>query len=228
KLVIKDTAFDYFHLTAILDTSKVDILNKKYSELITRRQQFFTVYSNLYTQYQVDSFQNVIVGVENLVIDSSLFPQDRSRLAYLKAFAIGHSFPVDSLLRSFTEIVTTYNQDRAIVKRVHSHIDFIERNKSMFANRQIALEKARLLFADLGAIDNDKTTLEFVADSSINKTGTFIDYKLPELEPYYFVVLIDDLKINLSATRYGIGQFIRTRFPRQGYGHNLSELDNSY
>lgn len=228
KLDIKDTAFDYLHLSALLDTSKVDILNKKYSELITQRQQFYTVYSNLYTQYQLDSFQNVIVGVENLVNDSSLFPQDRSRLAYLKAFAIGHSFPADSLLRSFTEILTTYNQDRAIVKRVRSHIDFIERNKSMFANRQIALEKARLLVADLGAIDNDKTALEFVTDSSINKTGTFIDYKLPELEPYYFVVLIDDLKINLSATRYGIGQFIRTRFPRQGYGHNLSELDNSH
>lgn len=228
KLDIKDTAFDYLHLSALLDTSKVDILNNKYSELITQRQQFFTVYSNLYAQYQLDSFQNVIVGVENLVNDSSLFPQDRSRLAYLKAFAIGHIFPVDSLLRSFTEILTRYNQDRAIVKSVHSHIDFIERNKSMFANRQIALEKAILLVADLGAIDNDKTTLEFVTDSSINKTGTFIDYKLPELEPYYFVVLVDDLKINLSATRYGIGQFIRTRFPRQGYGHNLSELDNSH
>lgn len=228
KLDIKDTAFDYLHLSALLDTSKVDILNNKYSELITQRQQFFTVYSNLYAQYQLDSFQNVIVGVENLVNDSSLFPQDRSRMAYLKAFAIGHIFPVDSLLRSFTEILTRYNQDRAIVKSVHSHIDFIERNKSMFANRQIALEKAILLVADLGAIDNDKTTLEFVTDSSINKTGTFIDYKLPELEPYYFVVLVDDLKINLSATRYGIGQFIRTRFPRQGYGHNLSELDNSH
>lgn len=228
KLDIKDTAFDYLHLSALLDTSKVDILNNKYSELITQRQQFFTVYSNLYAQYQLDSFQNVIVGVENLVNDSSLFPQDRSRMAYLKAFAIGHIFPVDSLLRSFTEILTRYNQDRAIVKSVHSHIDFIERNKSMFANRQIALEKAILLLADLGAIDNDKTTLEFVTDSSINKTGTFIDYKLPELEPYYFVVLVDDLKINLSATRYGIGQFIRTRFPRQGYGHNLSELDNSH
>jgi len=42
------------------------------------------------------------------------------------------------------------------------------------------------------------------------------------------LLLLDDVKINLSATRYGIGQFIRTRFPRQGYGHNLSELDNSH
>src|SRR5690606_4319077 len=199
-----------------------------YSELIAQRQQFFRIYSNLYTQYQLDSFQNVIVGVENLVIDSSLLPQDRSRLAYLKAFAIGHSFPIDSLLKSFTEIVTNFNQDRFIVKKVRSHLDFIEKNKSMLANRQIALEKARLLVADLGAVDNDKTTLEFVTDSFINKIGTFIDYKLPELEPYYFVVLLDDVKINLSATRYGIGQFIRTRFPRQGYGHNLSELDNSH
>src|SRR5690606_13116743 len=172
KLDIKDTAFDYLHFSVILDTSRVDILNKKYSELIAQRQQFFRIYSNLYTQYQLDSFQNVIVGVENLVIDSSLLPQDRSRLAYLKAFAIGHSFPIDSLLKSFTEIVTTFNQDRAIVKRVRSHIDFIEKNKSMFANRQIALEKARLLVADLGAIDNDKTTLEFVTDSFINKIGT--------------------------------------------------------
>src|SRR5690606_12718208 len=36
KLDIKDTAFDYLHLSALLDTSKFDILNNKYSELITQ------------------------------------------------------------------------------------------------------------------------------------------------------------------------------------------------
>jgi len=228
KLNIENSNFDYLHLSAQLDTSDIELLNAKYTALILQRQQFYTIYSDLYTHYQLDSFQNVIVGVETMIKDSILLPKDRSRLAYLKAFAVGHSFPMDSLLKAFTEIVITYNQDRGIVERVNRHIDFIEKNKSAFANRKIALEKPKLLAVDLQQITQEEIRPQSTADTSNQKNGTFIDYQLPELEPYYFVVLIDDMKINLAPSRYGIGQFIRTRFPRQGYGHELSELDDSH
>jgi len=228
KLNIENANFDYLYLSTQLDTFDIEFLNAKYSALILQRQRFYAIYSDLYTHYQQDSFQNVIVSVENIIRDSILLPKDQSRLAYLKAFAVGHSFPVDSLLKAFTEIVTTYNQDRGIVERVNRHIDFIEKNKSAFANRKIALEKPKLLAVDLRQIAQEEIRSQSTADTSAQKIGTFIDYQLPELEPYYFVVLIDDMKINLAPSRYGIGQFIRTRFPRQGYGHELSELDDSH
>jgi hypothetical protein len=171
-----------------------------------------------------DSFQNVIAGVESLINDSTLFLQNKSRLAYLKAFAVGHIFPVDSLLKSFTVILKTYNDDREILKIANVYIDFIEKNKPMFTNKTFALEQPKLSAVDLRQIKQREIRPQSALDTIAHKIGTFIDYELPAVEPYYFVVCIDDVKINLSSARYGIGQFIRTQFPRRGYVHDLSEL----
>lgn len=43
---------------------------------------------------------------------------------------------------------------------------------------------------------------------------------------YYFVIMVNDASINLSSSRFGIGEFNRGSFAGQGLKHRLTEFDN--
>ena len=43
---------------------------------------------------------------------------------------------------------------------------------------------------------------------------------------YYFVIVVNDASINLSSSRFGIGEFNRGNFAGQGLKHRLTEFDN--
>lgn len=55
------------------------------------------------------------------------------------------------------------------------------------------------------------------------------DYRDKELFPdtaeYYFVINVEDAKVNLAPSRYGIGQFNRTRFTQTKLNHHLNVIN---
>ena len=48
----------------------------------------------------------------------------------------------------------------------------------------------------------------------------------PDEAEYYFVVNVEDERVNLASSRYGIGQFIRTRFRNKNWTHQLAEVND--
>jgi len=55
------------------------------------------------------------------------------------------------------------------------------------------------------------------------------DYRNKDLFPdsaeYYFVINVQDAKVNLAPSRYGIGQFNRTRYQQRNINHNLHNIN---
>src|SRR5699024_7142051 len=62
--------------------------------------------------------------------------------------------------------------------------------------------------------------LNLVSEDFSNKT------LFPEEAEYYFVVNVEDERVNLASSRYGIGQFIRTRFRNKNWTHKLAEVND--
>ena len=94
-------------------------------------------YNLVFDQYLKKDFANVITSVKETekVQDNYLSPQ----LAYLKAIAIGRSYPVDSLLTAFNRIVLRYPNDQVITSLTKDHLTYINEHLEEFRKRSIAL-----------------------------------------------------------------------------------------
>ena len=61
---------------------------------------FVEAYNELYAQFEDGDFDQVIHQADSYLRNNSLSPQVLSKLAYLRALAIGYSQPVDSFLQA--------------------------------------------------------------------------------------------------------------------------------
>src|SRR5690606_19104625 len=93
--------------------------------------------------------------------------------------------------------------------------------------RKVALEKSREIFQMKELELNVDTLASNSQMRDPQNIGTFIEYELPKLEPYYFVVMVENPRVNLAPSRYAIGHFLRTRYANSGYGHSLSFLGDT-
>lgn len=94
-------------------------------------------YNVVFDQYLKKDFPNVISSVNETerIQDNYLSPQ----LAYLKAIAIGRTYPVDSLLTAFNRIVLRYPNDQVITPLTKDHLAYITQHLEEFRKRSIAL-----------------------------------------------------------------------------------------
>lgn len=186
---------------------------------------FVEAYNELYAQFEDGDFDQVIHQADSYLRNNSLSPQVLSKLAYLRALAIGYSQPVDSFLQALDLLIANYNFDPLLHDRALAQARFIRENISEFILRPQALERS---IGSL-ALFEVQTTAD-VTLKSVNSTnnGTLIVDDLPINEPYYFVILVDDATSNLTPTRYAIGQFMRTQFSHAAYKHALVSLNSGH
>lgn len=82
---------------------------------------------------------------------------------------------------------------------------------------------------DLKALDKELAQMNRALPTAKLNVGTedFSNKTLfPEEAEYYFVVNVEDERVNLASSRYGIGQFIRTRFRQKNWTHQLAEIND--
>jgi hypothetical protein len=95
-------------------------------------------YNNLFEIYLQKDFEKVIS-----IADQTLTSAGQSKLApqfaYLKAIAVGRTMPVDSLIKQFEAIKSSYPQDRLIGPLVNDHLSYINAHLAEFKKRKIAL-----------------------------------------------------------------------------------------
>ena len=94
-------------------------------------------YNVVFDQYLKKDFPNVILSVNSTekLQENYLSPQ----LAYLKAIAIGRSYPVDSLITAFNRIILLYPNDQVITPLTKEHLGYITQHLEEFRKRSIAL-----------------------------------------------------------------------------------------
>lgn len=186
---------------------------------------FLEAYNELYAQFEDGDFDQVIHQADHYLRNNSFSPQAVSKLAYLRAMTIGYSQPVDSLLQALDLQIANNNFDPLLHDRALAHVMYIRENISDFNMRPQALERSTGSSVLFDVQPTADATLK-----SVNSTnnGTLIVDELPNNEPYYFLILIDDASSNLTPTRYAIGQFMRTQFPHASYKHALVGLKSGH
>jgi len=165
-----------------------------------------------------------------------------AQLDYLRSLAIGRTQKLPQLEKAFKELVNAYPDDKLIVPLVKEHLAFIDSNRIMLDQRVVAL------------VDNDPNRDRFVQEplnepvpvvtATNKKLETSPTEKSPATDPvanvpleensffvkeeaalFYFVVSISDPSVNLSSSRFGIGQFNRINLPQAGIKHQLKTVN---
>ncbi len=196
-------------------------------------------YNELFEIYQEKDFLKVISLADQMLHkmpETKMAPQ----FAYLRAIALGHTAPVDSLIKQFQKIKATYPQDKLIVPLINEHLSYINQHMMEFKRRSIALidfDPNETRFIAQKPASTQKFEPEFAAlqtptadkqpqteqQTPLAKTGPFSN---APSTTWYFVVDVEDASIRLSTSRFGIGQFSRGNYPESDLRHQLVEFDN--
>ncbi|MGY4383727.1 tetratricopeptide (TPR) repeat protein [Pedobacter sp. UYP24] len=209
-------------------------------------------YNIVFDQYLKKDFNGIITGVTESEKMPSAFlaPQ----FAYLKAIAIGRSYPVDSLINAFNQILASYPNDQLISPLVKVHLGYINLHLNDFRKRKIALVDfdpneppfTGPNFPQPVATNTPKPTASVVTPDRPTQTAA-VPLAQPVQKPtetdaktvksdgtfnnavsstYYFVVDVADASLTLSSSRFGIGQFNRGNYTGSNLRHQLKEFDN--
>ena len=227
RLGLKDDALEIMHLLVNKTNGQhqdfVHDLNLLQSKSDTNIR-FEELYKALYNDFENEKYTDVLLEADKALLENYFVKEQNAKIAYLKAFAIGRSNTIDSLTPEFEQLKTHYPKTIEY-ELVQKHLDFIQENKTDFMQRKIALEKNSTEFEHIAVqYETSKTEIQPVEIQAQN-IGTFIEYRLPESEPYYYVIMIENPHVNLSPTRYGVGQFLRTLFSQSAYKHEYMLLE---
>ena len=202
-------------------------------------------YNQLFQFYQDGKYQDVIKQSNGILSlsnksDIHVYPQ----IHYLKALAMGRSLSFYDFIAEMKEIPTLYPKDEIITPLVKEQLIYLHQHADFFIKQKYPLDnvsKDLTLFSEhFGATpwpqlnlqtedkngmpiaikeENEKHNNQLVTNTQNSKLVT------PQGE-YYLVVNVNDSKVNLSPSRYGIGQFNRTRFKQLDINHRLLSVNN--
>jgi hypothetical protein len=207
-------------------------------------------YNQVYESYVKKDYRAVLSltnQAKQLFSENKLSPQ----LAYLNALALGHTEKLDVLDSAFRQIVTDFPEEKLIVPLVQQHLLFIDLNRPTMSTRRFALierdpNEPRFLEEPEDQPANQATGNPVVvsdpalikkaddAATSVKKAETISPGEVPmakgvftltEPADYYFVVNVSDPSVNLSSSRFGIGQFNRANFPDNVIKHQLKAVN---
>ena len=228
------------------------ISDPQYSQKMDDQEQAFNhFYNDSYNLYINKNYTAVLDSVVNYKQESHL-EKLPAQLAYLNALAVGHLQKLPELERAFQEIVTNFPEDQLIVPLIKQHLSYIDSNRVSMAARSVALsdqdlnnrfyqepETEQAVSSNQAIIspatsknENQTTAIPNNAKSEVKvaveqqgavETGLF---RKEDSAIHYFVVDVSDPTLNLSSSRFGIGQFNRVNLPDSPIKHQLKSIDN--
>ena len=214
----------------------------------TALHEFYNrVYEN-YTQRNFSEVLNLTNQAKQTFAANKLSPQ----LAYLNALALGHTQKLNVLDSAFKQIITDFPDEKLIVPLVQQHLRFIDSNRVSMSNRTYALvdfDPTEPQFVEepeaevvTAVAENQSPTSNPVNNANVSNpvipeqkpVQTALApapaesslFTLNESQEYYFVVNVADPSVNLSSSRFGIGQFNRANFSGDGIKHQLKSVNS--
>lgn len=201
---------------------------------------FNRLYNGIYDLYVKKNYAEMLNSVEKYRQASGV-QKVPAQLAYLNSLAIGHTQKLPYLENAFKEIVSNFPDEKLIVPLVKQHLAFIDSNRAAMADRFVALsdmnfnnrffqeteiEQPVTLISE--PVDNKPVIVnnekpETLKPENESETGLF---RKDDSAEHYFVVNISDPSVNLSSSRFGIGQFNRANLPGSAIKHQLKSVAN--
>ena len=178
-----------------------------------------------------------------------------AQLAYLNALATGHLQKLPAFEESLKTIISTYPEDSLVTPLSKQQLLYVNQNRQELMNRPTALlendsdheiyepeslsqldEPAKHLSPPSATTKSTITIPQGVdsIDKMKSMEGSVVpadqvlseaQFSLPDIAEYYFVVNILNASSNLNPSRFGIGQFNRTRYLSLGIKHQLKVVN---
>ncbi|HQT23310.1 tetratricopeptide repeat protein [Daejeonella sp.] len=201
---------------------------------------FNRLYNDIYDLYVKKNYTEMLNSIEKYRQVSGV-QKVPAQLAYLNSLAIGHTQKLPGLENAFKEIISNFPDEKLIVPLIKQHLAFIDSNRIAMAERIVALsdmdfnnrffqeaemEQPAILVAepdDNKPIADNKEKPQTVKLETTSETGLF---RNDDSAQHYFVVNISDPSVNLSSSRFGIGQFNRANLPGSAIKHQLKSVAN--
>ncbi len=212
--------------------------------------EVLNLYNKIYDQFSENNHTAVLDMTEqarHLYPDNKLAPQ----ISYLNALALGYTQKLPVLDSAFRQIINSFPDDQLIVPLVRSHLQFIDSNRVSMGNRSFALmeqnpNEPRFVIEEpvkrqvKASTSTMTVTPQTVKNIPVLPAGTENAppqtaeaatvgnslFTLTDSAEYYFVVNVTDPALNLSSSRFGIGQFNRANFAGEGIRHQLKQVNN--
>ncbi|MXV49362.1 tetratricopeptide repeat protein [Pedobacter sp. HMF7647] len=204
-------------------------------------------YNAVYNLYLQKKYVDVISGVTIIQQDGK--NQFSPQLGYLKALAIGHTQRLPALEEAFRQIATEFPDDKIITPLVAEHLQFLDKNRDEIGKRPVALvdfdpneprfveePTAQPATAQVKQQANNIPAQAQPANlppakaeqkpADLPKPAANKMFSLPDSAEYYFAINVLDAGVNLSSSRFGIGQFNRANFSGNQIKHQLKDVNN--
>ena len=230
------------------------ILDPEYSQKADEQELAFNLfYNEAYNLYTSKNYADILKMVEQQIVQSGV-KKLSTQLAYLASLALGHLQKLDQLEIAFKNIVESNPDDQLIVPLVKLHLAYIDSNRTSMSNRVFALldndskENTFIVEPVLEQVvvakqnTEQKTEPTTTSTPAVPEKEAIFEAKKKEIKPeatviteffdleesadHYFVVNVSDPSVNLSSSRFGIGQFNRVNLPSTVIKHQLKSITN--
>lgn len=198
-------------------------------------------YNQIFDEFGKKNYKDVLNCIREFEVE---FGKNRlsAQVAYLKAISAGHQQSLKPFETALQSIVKEFPEDKLITPLIKHYLEFIEKNRKQLASRlYVLVDKSpdNLIWAhEIDAILNvskkeatqlaeESTRLkptELATKTVAIKTSSLFD--LEDATDYYVVINVVDPSVNLSSSRFGIGQFNRANFPDGGIKHQLKDVND--
>lgn len=200
-------------------------------------------YNQIFDEFAKKNYKAVLACIREFEAE---FGKNRlsAQIAYLKAISAGHQQSLKPFEDSLQSIVNGFPDDKLITPLIKQYLDFIEKNRKQLSLRPVVLvdkNPDNLIWAheiESILLESKSTTVKTTAEpikkseitteapkKQLNENNSV--FNLADTEHYYVVVNVTDPSVNLSSSRFGIGQFNRANFPDGGIKHQLKDLNEN-
>jgi tetratricopeptide (TPR) repeat protein len=215
------------------------ILDPDYGRKLNDRELAINqAYNGVYRLFEEGKYAETLSGIKQVTDqfpNSHLAPQ----LAYLEAISIGHLQKLPAFESRLKDLIATYPADSLITPLARLHLQYIENNRQKLSERPYAIvesDGSEPRWIEEPVSKELTATRDETADKPIDKPALVPVIKEQELASnrfnladsagYYFVVNVLDPRSNLNSSRFGIGQFNRTKYRPASIKHQLKRINN--
>lgn len=247
----KDLILSKYPESAFAKVIKDPNYSRDADEKEAKLNEAYNAVFNLYTERKYNEVLPAIQRIEQLYGNNKLSPQ----LAYLNALAIGHTQKLPAFENVLEQLIASYPDDKIVTPLAKDHLKYIQENREQMAGRTTALiefDPRERFFVEEPPVQVPKPAQQ-QAQTPVQKPTSVAPEKpavaaneqpavvpqtpqppataqspfsLPGTAEYYFVVNVTDPRYNLSSSRFGIGQFNRTRYAGSSLKHQLQDASN--
>jgi len=223
------------------------ILDPNYSHKVDEKELALNqAYNTIYNLYTEKEYNNVIAKIQET--EQQFGPNSlSSQLAYLNSLATGRTQKAAIFESSLQQIVQTYPDDKLITPLVKQNLEYIQANRDAMSKRTFALvdsdpNESQLILEPkaepapkspasvsspvinptLNAPVQKVSPAQPILEPAIAKPSIF---SLPDSSEYYYVINVSSPSVNLSSSRFGIGQFNRANYGGSKISHQLQGVN---